>query len=576
MSKFFITNDKRIASQEKNNILDSKFELSCIFEEESFYAYSTKKLCIDNCNYVTDHSDLLIATGTLLHKERILCDNVLYSSIDIKSFRNDSVGQYAVIQKKDNNLIVFGDEIGVYDIFYYNKNGTFVVSNSLYDMALVLEDVLSVNEYNLIERCLLSGVLGGETFYYEINRLSGHEHLSINLDKNVFSVIKEDIEFPLLSSMSTSEIVHECAHRLKEKARIVVKNYGHPDIFMTGGLDARISLATYLGIGAKPTLNYGIGNSIITNTKKEDLLFDKEFMSRYQLNLHTGSWETPNPVDKDWSELVKEYGFFIHIYGGTRSVIDMLMCLSENVSTFGYGGELYRNLPWIETMNRSYFTVEQFVDEYYAPSGLLSSIKNSGEFRDHILKKMKWVCEKYGLSQNKIRKEDNVFFLLEYRKYADTRMLNFLNLFKYSNLLLMEKDIVQYCRINTDIMKKSKFMINVINELYPDVLEVPVFSHCMLRKYDKSRLELGEPYNPNETIIYKYYRKYKHYIPYFMLILLKKMLSNKKKEQKQLEKIIQDALKGDTYVKMSPIVDLRNLLIYVQYRFVLDFIHSHR
>ena len=35
-----------------------------------------------------------------------------------------------------------------------------------------------------------------------------------------------------------------------------------------------------------------------------------------------------------------------------------------NIMTFGFGGELYRNLPWIENRTKSYFNVDEFIDEY--------------------------------------------------------------------------------------------------------------------------------------------------------------------------------------------------------------------
>ena len=41
-------------------------------------------------------------------------------------------------------------------------------------------------------------------------------------------------------------------------------------IFMTGGQDSRLNLAILLGIGVKPKLYYGVGNSANTFTKKED------------------------------------------------------------------------------------------------------------------------------------------------------------------------------------------------------------------------------------------------------------------------------------------------------------------
>ncbi|MGL5058021.1 MAG: hypothetical protein ACRC6A_11750 [Fusobacteriaceae bacterium] len=72
---------------------------------------------------------------------------------------------------------------------------------------------------------------------------------------------------------------------MKKQSEMVVKNYKNVATNMTGGLDSRMVLASYLAIGAKPILLYGIGNSFSTNTYKEDLKI------KYNLELIIMNWK---------------------------------------------------------------------------------------------------------------------------------------------------------------------------------------------------------------------------------------------------------------------------------------------
>jgi hypothetical protein len=276
---------------------------------------------------------------------------------------------------------------------------------------------------------------------------------------------------------------------------------------MTAGLDARTSLATYMSAGAKPNLYYGVGNSFLTNTQQKDLDIDSLFEKEFNLKLNVSQWKSPEIINQDWSDVVNKYGFYAYIYGGSNAIFDFFRRIEGPLVTFGYGGELYRNLDWIENREKDFFSIDDFIDEYYVTGDSLRMVKGVVGFRDHLRKKLLWVCEKYDLNPDKIPNEASVFFLQEYRKTADSHLLNFINLSKYCSLLLMESECMKYGMQSVESLKKSKFMLSVINQLFPKVLDIPVFSHMTLRSYNREMGVLETPLRKKPILLKRIIKK---------------------------------------------------------------------
>ncbi len=494
MAKFFVSNNKALYDKALEVIRQSEFKVGFSYKSSDVYALTVKKLFINNVNAWCINDKFVIATGTPIYNESMDLSSLVDDFHgDVNQIRKHFMGQYGVVHHKNSETIIFGDPVGAYNIYYYNYNNEWFVSNSLSDMASILRKKICVSESNYIEECCQNSILCGESLYDGIKRLHGFEAISINKQGSL-SIVQMSPQY--LSSEKTNyvEKVDKLVNTLKYKAGVIYKVLGNPDIFMTGGLDARISLATYLSVHAKPVLHYGVGNSFITNTKARDGEIAEMFSLKYDLNLVNEDWTTPKPLYKYWKKYIEKYGVLAKNYAASDRVIKSFENLSNNISTFGYGGELYRNLPWIENMNKDSFTVEEFVDEYYigsTPAKYLA--KNRDTYREGILKKVKSICATYNLDPNHIKKEDNIFFLIEYRKYADTYLMNMLNMMRYSNLLLMEYDCLSSASVSVEQMKSSKFMLDVIIKLDDTIMDIPVFSHCIDRKYNKIKGTLEPP-----------------------------------------------------------------------------------
>ena len=525
MSKFFITNNKEISQKITKEISSSEFKLCFNTECDNIFAFATQKLKVPHTNSLKINNDFIITNGTLIYKEGNNIENwkQLYTDYNdnIKTIRQSSIGNYAICIKKGNTIDIWGEESGAFNIFYYNEKGSFLVSNSLYDVAKIIKEKISINELNVIEEAAQFTILGDETIFNEIKRLSGTQH--INIHDNSFNIIEEKILYPILN-IDIKKCASNVATILKQKANSIYNTLGNPGINMTGGLDARISLAAYLSVSSKPFLNYGIGNTGLTNTKDEDLRIDLLFQKKYGLDLRIGSWKTPTPLDRDWEYYISKYGFGAYVYSASADVMNYYENSQGNIMTFGFGGELYRNLPWIENRTKSYFNVDEFIDEYYITGDAKLMTQDIPNYREHIKKKIIKLCERYNLNPNHIDNVDNFYLLIEYRKTADSKTLNLVNMMKFSNLLLLEKECLENARVNIENMKQSKFMLQIINSLNQEVLDIPIFSHCQSRVYDKKSESLLPEHKPLKTSIKQ---NIKHITPLIVLNQLKKVGKNK-------------------------------------------------
>ncbi len=180
MAKFFLTNKKEWYVKTKERVTNSDFSLAFDYAKDGVYALTTHKLKIKNTNaYENLEGDFVIATGTAIYKESLDYTSVIsdFGSLGIEGIRNNTIGQYAYIIKSAKNISVFGDSFGAYNIYYFQKDGYYYISNFLYDMASILRHEITLNEMNLLEYLVQRAILCNETLFNEIKRLNGKEYI---------------------------------------------------------------------------------------------------------------------------------------------------------------------------------------------------------------------------------------------------------------------------------------------------------------------------------------------------------------------------------------------------------------
>lgn len=516
MSRLFVSNKVEIVEQLSNISKSSGFSILANYKEDINIVTFQKKN-INNINYIRENNSFIAAIGTLIYKGKsstnalsLILENYNGNG-DINKIKKEAVGSYAVIIIKDKETILFGDSSATLDIFYHQHAGKWVISNILYDMSKLKEFNLIINKYNLLEEFFQNTIIGDETIFNDVYRLAENEYIEINNDKITIHTDKSSVLSPSKLDYSYSKCVECISSKLSEYAELVDKNYGESEICMTGGLDARMTLASFLSAKTRPNLFYGVGDSPLTNTKNTDKQIVDLISKNLNLEKKIQDWSTPNPFDKYWDQYIRQYGFLASLYMASDKVFESFEKLKTKFITFGYFGELYRNLPWVELNHKTSFTVQEYIDEYYLTKDATLYLKeNLIEYKNHLIKKLNKICKKYSLDPYNIPIEANQYFLFEYRKNADTRMLNLLNQICYSFYFLSQKEVLELSFVSINEKKKSRFMIHIIEKLDNHILDYPIFSHTEKRYYNRKKACLSVS---KIDIIKKYTKHFSGYIP---------------------------------------------------------------
>ena len=493
MSKFFITNSSSLFNKVKQSVEISEYEKAFEYSGGGIFALSTKKLKIDNVNGAKCSDGFAIVTGTMAwgDGESITPTSLqkIYQVFDgnVDIVRKNSIGNYAAAIYKGGTLYVFGEITGFYNIYYYNDDNVWLVSNSLYDMAFCLGNHVSLNKLAFIESTIQDGILLDDTFFNEIHRLSGFNSLYLADNK---LHIKVNEYYYRMALTPLSDKLKDFVGLQRTFALKMAKGYGAPTISMTGGLDARMTMSSYLAAGIHPSLYYGTGNSFITNTHNEDKEIDEIFSKKFDLEFFDESWNTPEPIDKYWDSLLNIFGFHYDSYAGSQDFIESICNNPNDLFTYGYCGELYRNLPWIEGRKKDYFTIDEYINEVYITHQLKSVIIKFEEYYDYIKAKQLRICEYYRLNPNHIANEDIFYLSLERRKSADACVLNHVNFIKYCCYTIGQYESLTAGRVSCKEASNSGFMLRCLDALYPEVLDVPVFSHQVFREFHRETMSL--------------------------------------------------------------------------------------
>lgn len=528
MSKFIFSNSFYLTSVKIRNV-ENGYKVSGCITDGNVKFLTFHKLKVKNQNFMKIGDDFIAITGTLIFdglKDERLLERVYNEYIERgDSLRNDLRGNYAVIIKFGNKVIVFGEETYFYDIFYYYKDGSFLVSNDLYEIYQSV-DSLEVDVHNVLEQSYLNCVIGNETVLKGVNRLSGDQKIVIDLESSSLDVIPVQVDWNRLD-VDCEQATSLLSKNLTDVADSISSTYNSTSICMTGGLDSRMSLAALLSVGSKPSLYYGEGNSPITNTHHQDYDICRIFSLKYNLPITKMDWSNPSPIDNDWNICLKKFGILYHAYAGSNTLLKGLQEIKEEFVTFGQVGELFRTLDFTE--NRTRFTIEDYVDEYYfqkndAGKYIAQVCVDFDAFRTRLIKKYKGVCKRYNLDPNNMVVEDFFYLNLEYRANADNVMLNLTNRMRYCSWLLSALPVMKMANIAVKYLKNSHYMLMTLEALYPSCLDVPVFSHQHEMVFDKKLKKLVWPTK-------KRIRKLlTSFVPLGIKLFIAKKISRKKEE----------------------------------------------
>lgn len=389
----------------------------------------------------------------------------------------------------------------------------------------------------MLEHLALGVNYCGETFFDDVYRLQDNETLIINTSTGSLEKSSLNVNWKNSGSMSYDECVSKISSSLKSIGKTFFDNFGTPALSSTGGLDNRLNLATFLAIGARPDLYYGVGNSGATNTFSGDLKVNQEFEKSFGTKLNQVSWNNSTPIDKDWEELKNKYGFSSVCYGGARDFFEAYEQIPNSTILFGYMGELYRNLDVWEKRKFKPMSLDEYIEKYLISEFMHNGTKLFDEIADiknHLYEKLLEVCKKWSINPSMISANDDFLLNLERRRCSDVAILNLMNYHHNCSYIFAQHNVFQIlANVDSVAKKQYKFQLDLLKSIYPEVLSVPIFSHCRFQKYDSLNNTLSDYkslYRILKSMIPNGYRKkLKNLLPVSILSVFNdKYLDNKK------------------------------------------------
>lgn len=487
MSKVFFTNSKDSFNKNKYFSLSNGFKRFSLYESDSSNIIAYKKLKVNNDNFFLIKDDYIATAGTYLYKQTLNQETLkdIYNDFDedINEIRKNLIGNYIFIIKKGNFAYIFCDENNIFNSYYFYNRGFWAVSNNLYDIANACDLELKVNKNNLYIEVFQHTLLNGDTIYEECRKLLGSQFIRINLLNHFLEIFQisrvSSINFDHVKKFEES--LSNLSNSIISKANIIGSNFKNVGVSMTGGLDSRTILAAFLRNGINPHLLYGVGNSALTNTKAEDLEINYIYKNKFNLKLTVLDWQTSEFPNSSLDKHVSKYGFLGLLYGSSEHFFSSFENLNDvEFIEFGYFGETLRNVDWIETMKGEFFTLHEFINFFYFNSAVESFLESQElqSYKAKILNDFNIICDAYGLDVNNISKNQFQILHNEYRKGADTAMVNFINYNFYSfSLLSLDEVENKILRLQNIWKSDGSFMIRLLKDIYSPILDVPCFSH---------------------------------------------------------------------------------------------------
>lgn len=501
MSNFCLTSNECLIDNYKGIKEKAGYSISCRVDSKQVNYLSFHKLAFKNENFLSIGDDFIGAVGTLIYKEST--ENMLLNLYndwegDINKIRQQSIGSYCVIIKKDDLITVFGEENYMYNIYYYIADNSYILSNSFFDIQTIYGAELEIDRFNFLEMVFNTYVLCNETIFKDVKRLCGDEYIQIDLDKNTAKVKKLNVVWRFDCKDNYPERIKRFSENLVRETKIICDAYGAPALSMTGGLDSRLCLAPVLANGVNPDLYYGVGNSILTDTKDMDLKINQMYTEKFGLSLEVMDWSTSLPIDKEWQKYFDRYSESFVQYNASTCIMESLEKVPNHYITFGYFGELYKNLPWVENLKKDYFTIDEYVDDYFMQVVSFERLVRSSnvsyeEFREHIKQKMIKLCNRYDINPDNISIDEYRYLYLEYLRVGESIMLNLVNKMRYISYPIAEDDVYKFSPLSKQENIGAKFVLDIYEQIYKPVLEIPFFTHCEVRNYNAKKGVLDPP-----------------------------------------------------------------------------------
>lgn len=453
--------------------------------------------------------------------------NNLYKDFsgDIHLTREKCIGNFVVILKKNNHVYIFTDKYNIMDLFYFqDDNNEWLITN---DLANICKEKKSaaINEFALMEHAfLLTTDISNNTIFKNIYKLKGNEYIDIDCNGNVFQkhLLSYSRKYKSFSGMKIEDAVDEYSNIIKIKFKPIVEHFGQNiRLQQTGGFDNRTVFAALMSLGCKPKTMYGVGDSVITNTKNLDLYVCNYYKEKFDLDFYQMNWKNDYIKNFDkWDALFSRYGFNYTLYGGNSSFFTEFEGLIPDYPDFiecGYFLENLRLRDYIKNIPGDYIDINDFVEDYLLRIyGGLSFYKdcysNYNNFFDNLVYEYKQAIGTLNINCSngqKISRDNFDEIRWIHARGTDSHTVRFLNDYTSSIALFSIPELHEYpFDLPWEWRNDALFQLMLIGKLYPEALDVPIFTHGRMMNLNKKtyalRSDNGIMLNIND-ILQKYF-----------------------------------------------------------------------
>ena len=227
------------------------------------------------------------------------------------------------------------------------------------------------------------------------------------------------------------------------------------------------------------------------NSQLEDRVCCKNISEKCGLPFKTVEFEPFYKMCED-SVYYERMGELAFIYGGNKTYQQLMENGNgSDYMTFGFLGESLRSNDALDKVYHTPFSMEEYVDKFYLKGQYKTFVENWDVYRDYVLKKIKMRAIKLGINIDNMTQKECM--LLDYyrRVRCDTDQAKIANIYRYSTLLSGEPLVrLESLRISYNQKSKAHVQLQCIQNMRPDLMEIPVFSHCRYYPINKKILEI--------------------------------------------------------------------------------------
>lgn len=564
MGKILLTNCK-----EWNNDLQKIFDKTGFFvsgKTDIMTVYKKRK--VNNENFWKYNDNYVASAGTLIYKGEMgrKALELIYNDSkkkDIKELRKNFWGTYTCVIKRNDIIKIFVDETETYALYYHNDDTQkYLVTNTYYHIAKCIKTKLIFEA--LLEKGIRGGIYGNVTPYKNVFRLKANEYIEINLNYNKFRICETELNDYRKEFKNKEEAIEILRKNVEKIEKAYSKNVKGHVIFATGGLDSRLELALHLKNQKDISLGYWSGGDSLTNGTLQDMKIGKRIAQKEDLKYiyYDVSEEFKDSINSINEEKCDEFGEYTAIYAHNKKWFQILNSFNPSVQSlrFGYGGELIRGTTEVYELKKKHRNIDDFIRHVYCRAGIEKKVI----LQENIYQTIKEgiaSCFKINDYSIPLTLEECEMMFDYSRFHADCNINALINMYYYSCPIFMDKkswDII--CSMKLKWKENNAISIKLLKKWNEGLLDIPIYSHHHIMKYDKNRCEL------RDTLKYKMLKftqmslvNTKVYDVIYVKWLKKRLKPHTEKNQELLDLCIKRLVKSPTII--SEDVKIKNVKV---------------